>query len=52
MFFADLNGHELHPDIAKALDKIKKFTSFFYLLGSYPAWKPAKRKKTNLKPNI
>jgi prephenate dehydratase len=45
MFFADLHGHERHPDIAKALNKIKMFTSFFYLLGSYPAWKPAKRKK-------
>jgi prephenate dehydratase len=35
-FFADLTGHRQDTTIARALSEIKKKTSFFKILGSYP----------------
>ncbi|OIO80749.1 MAG: prephenate dehydratase [Candidatus Omnitrophica bacterium CG12_big_fil_rev_8_21_14_0_65_43_15] len=36
-FFVDLQGHAKNPKIKKALDELKKHTSVFKVLGSYPA---------------
>jgi chorismate mutase / prephenate dehydratase len=36
LFFIDFEGHAEDPHVAKALDALKKRTSLFRVLGSYP----------------
>lgn len=38
IFFVDIAGHREDPDVASALTMVKRKTSFFKLLGSYPAF--------------
>lgn len=37
IFFVDINGHRSDDDVADALTMVRKKTSFFKFLGSYPA---------------
>jgi chorismate mutase/prephenate dehydratase len=39
IFFVDIDGHRKEPTVAKALDELQESTSFFKILGSYPAGK-------------
>jgi len=36
-FFVDMEGHHLDKKVSKALDKLKKSTTYLKILGSYPA---------------
>jgi prephenate dehydratase len=38
IFFVDVAGHRDDDDLKDAITMIRKKTSFFKLLGSYPAW--------------
>ncbi len=38
IFFVDIAGHREDDDLKDAITMIRKKTSFFKLLGSYPAW--------------
>ncbi|HAH19255.1 MAG TPA: prephenate dehydratase, partial [Eubacterium sp.] len=38
IFFIDLEGHRLDDDIARILKHLEENTSFFKILGSYPAF--------------
>ncbi|MCS6765730.1 MAG: prephenate dehydratase [Candidatus Protistobacter heckmanni] len=35
-FYIDIAGHQRQPEVAKALDELRKQAAFFKLLGSYP----------------
>lgn len=36
-FYADIDGHPDDPAVARALDELRYFTSYFQILGVYPA---------------
>jgi chorismate mutase/prephenate dehydratase len=36
VFFFDIEGHADEPNVAKALEALKKRASLFRVLGSYP----------------
>lgn len=38
IFFIDCDGHQEDPAVAEALTTIKKQSTFFKILGSYPRW--------------
>jgi chorismate mutase/prephenate dehydratase len=37
VFFVDLEGHQQDPNVATALDELRRRASFLKILGSYPA---------------
>jgi chorismate mutase/prephenate dehydratase len=37
VFFVDLEGHQQDPNVAAALDELRRRASFLKILGSYPA---------------
>ncbi len=40
IFLVDVDGHRQEPELAEALEAVRRQCSFFRILGSYPKWQP------------